>query len=193
MLQQQSVSFQPVNHAHAQLPPYIESARNLLFGKPKLDQLSCRQLSRFDSFETISKNSADYRQKITFLDDFESETINRSLDHLLSKHGHNFGIHDPLPTNPKQKASPYLQPRTRTNVQNREQFFKNLNQFAQNPDLEVFKDVLMRGQLGRVYLCSETERVIAIVMEGPQAGTVIKAQPINEQQRTLLETQNKLD
>jgi len=39
MLQQQSVSFQPVNHT--QLPPHIESARNLLFGKPKPDQLSC--------------------------------------------------------------------------------------------------------------------------------------------------------
>jgi hypothetical protein len=30
-------------------------------------------------------------------------------------------------------------------------------------------------------------------MEGPQAGTIIKAQPINERQITLLKTQNKLD
>ena len=30
------------------MSPHIESAWNLLFGKPKLDQFSCRQLSRFD-------------------------------------------------------------------------------------------------------------------------------------------------
>lgn len=41
MLQQQSVGFQPVNHVP--LPPHIESARNLLFGKPKSDRLSCRE------------------------------------------------------------------------------------------------------------------------------------------------------
>ena len=49
MLQQQSVGFQPINPAP--MPPHIESARNLLFGKPKPDQLSCRQLSRFDQQE----------------------------------------------------------------------------------------------------------------------------------------------
>jgi hypothetical protein len=54
MLQQKSVGFQPVNNPPC--PPHIESARNLLFGKPKPDQLSCRQLSRFDrqEFETYS-------------------------------------------------------------------------------------------------------------------------------------------
>jgi len=39
---QQSVGFQPRNPAP--MPPHIESARNLLFEKLKLDQLSCRQL-----------------------------------------------------------------------------------------------------------------------------------------------------
>ena len=42
-----------------------------------------------------------YQRKITFFDDFAAKTINRSLNQLLSKHGHNFEIHDPLPTNPK--------------------------------------------------------------------------------------------
>ncbi len=41
MLQQQSVGFQPVRQAPP--PPHIESARNLLFGKPKSDQLFCQQ------------------------------------------------------------------------------------------------------------------------------------------------------
>jgi hypothetical protein len=47
ILQQQSVGFQPVNYAP--LPPHIESARNLIFGKPNIDQFSCRRLSMFDS------------------------------------------------------------------------------------------------------------------------------------------------
>jgi hypothetical protein len=41
MLQHQSAGFQPVNQVP--LPPHIESARNLLFGKAKSDRLSCRQ------------------------------------------------------------------------------------------------------------------------------------------------------
>jgi hypothetical protein len=42
MLQQeQSVGFQPVRHAP--LPPHLDSARNLLFGKPKSDSFSSRQ------------------------------------------------------------------------------------------------------------------------------------------------------
>ena len=52
MLQQQSVGFQPINPPinPAPMPPQIESARNLLFGKPKPDQLSCRQdQSRFQT------------------------------------------------------------------------------------------------------------------------------------------------
>lgn len=36
------------------MPPHLESARNLLFGKPKPDQFSCRRLSIFDSQQ--SKN-----------------------------------------------------------------------------------------------------------------------------------------
>lgn len=40
MLQQQSLGFQPVRQAP--LPPHLESARNLLFGKPKPDQFSCQ-------------------------------------------------------------------------------------------------------------------------------------------------------
>ena len=61
MLQQQSVGFQPVNHAP--LPPHIESARNFLFGKPKPDQLSCRQLSRFDQQQQFQE--AEYPSAVT--------------------------------------------------------------------------------------------------------------------------------
>nr|UZC30147.1 hypothetical protein [Entomoneis sp.]UZC30230.1 hypothetical protein [Entomoneis sp.] len=54
MLQQQSAGFQPVRQAPP--PPHIQSARNLLFGKPKPDQLSCRRLSMFDSQQFENQN-----------------------------------------------------------------------------------------------------------------------------------------
>jgi hypothetical protein len=59
MLQQQSVGFQPVRQAP--LPPHLESARNLLFGKPKSDQLFCQQASMFDrqEFEKSSPYSSE--------------------------------------------------------------------------------------------------------------------------------------
>lgn len=54
MSQQQSIGFQPVRQASP--PPHIESARNLLFGKPKADQSSCRRLSVFDSQQSENKD-----------------------------------------------------------------------------------------------------------------------------------------
>jgi hypothetical protein len=66
MLQHQSVGFQPVRQAPP--PPHIESAQNLLFGKPKSDQLFCQQASMFDpqefeksslySLEVLSRENA---------------------------------------------------------------------------------------------------------------------------------------
>ena len=63
MLQQQSVGFQSVKHAPP--PSHVESARNLLFEKPKPDQLSCRQLSKFDQqeFEKIDPYSLQVMSK----------------------------------------------------------------------------------------------------------------------------------
>jgi len=63
MLQQKSVGFQSVRQIP--LPPHVESARNFLFGKPKPDQLSCRQLSRFDQqeFEKIDPYSSQVMSK----------------------------------------------------------------------------------------------------------------------------------
>lgn len=197
ILQQQSAGFQPINPAP--MPPHIESARNLLFGKPKPDQRSCRQFSRFDSqqFENnerlISKNSPNYIEKITFFDGYEAETLNSSLDHLLSKHGHTFGIDERLQLNPNQKPTKYPQIRTKINGANRNQYRENLKQFGQNPDLTVFEDVLIRGEPGKAYFCEETQRVIDIATEGLKAGQIIKAQPLGQFQINILCTQNRID
>jgi len=68
MLQQQSVGFQPVRQAL--MPPHLESARNLLFGKSKLDQFSCRQLSMFDSqqLENQEKFVMSQQESLNLLD-----------------------------------------------------------------------------------------------------------------------------
>lgn len=54
MLQHQSVGFQPLKQSTQ--APHIESAQNLLFQKPKSDQLFCQQASMFDSQE-LEKSS----------------------------------------------------------------------------------------------------------------------------------------
>ena len=70
MLHQQSVGFQPVRQAP--MPPHLESARNLLFGKPKPDQFSCRRLSMFDSqqFENQNVNTNHFKKSPNY-----SETV----------------------------------------------------------------------------------------------------------------------
>jgi len=57
MLQQQSIGFQPVKQAP--LPPYLESARNLLFGKPKPDQFSCQ-----NRFQTLLEGRKIHRAEL---------------------------------------------------------------------------------------------------------------------------------
>jgi hypothetical protein len=53
-LKHQTVGFSPINPISR--PPHIESAHNLLFGKPKHDQFSCRRLSVFDSQQSENKD-----------------------------------------------------------------------------------------------------------------------------------------
>ena len=61
MLQHQSVGFQPVRQVP--MSPHMESARNLLFGKPKPDQFSCRRLSMVDSQQ--QSQEAEYPSALT--------------------------------------------------------------------------------------------------------------------------------
>ena len=199
MLQQQSVGFQPVNHAPR--PPHIESARNLLFGKPKPDQLSCRRLSRFDSqqFEKneglISQNSPSYIETIQTFDGKSMDIPNKSLDHLLSKHGHRFGVNDPLAIDPNQKDTNYFERKIRTRLtpENRNQFRNNIKKFGQSKNLIPFYGVKMHDKIGDVYYCPETKRCISAIVD-PVSGkrTLNKAQPVGPNQLKELTTQNRL-
>jgi hypothetical protein len=183
------------------MPPHLESARNLLFGKPKPDQLSCRRFSMFDSqqFEKneglISKNSPSYIETIQTFDGKCMDIPNKSLDHLLSKHGHRFGGNDPLPIDPNQKDTNYFERKIRTRLtpENRDQFRNNIKKFGQSKNLIPFYGVEMHDKIGDVYYCPETKRCISAIVD-PVSGkrTLNKAQPVGPNQLKQLTTQNRL-
>lgn len=94
------INFQLVRQAP--MSPHLQSARNLLFGKPKPDQFSCRGLSMFGSqqFENqnvntnLFKKSPNYSEIVKFNDGYTAEARNVQLDHILVKHVHQWGIDD---------------------------------------------------------------------------------------------------
>ena len=137
------------------------------------------------------QRNSDLSTNLTAYDGFESELTDRSLNHLTSKHGHKFGVDDPLPRNPNQKPTKYEQTLTRLNNENKAKVREEISSILSNTNSEVFTDVSIRGIQGRVYHFEE--RVVGIHTEGEFAGQIVKTQPISKQQKTLLDTQNKLD
>ena len=173
-------------------------------GKPQRDYDSYRQSSRFDQNQHqqsqseasegyINKNSPTYSEQVTFMDGYQATAVNSSLDHLLTNHGHTFGIDDPIELNPNQKESKYKQIRTRLTPGNPNLFRENIKEKGKNPDLQVFTDLCIRGELGRGYYDPGTNRIVAVATEGAKAGQIIKAQPLSEIQINILVSQNRLD
>jgi len=143
-----------------------------------------------------SQNSPDYTETIETFDGKSMDVTNKSLDHLLPKHGHDFDIDDRLPVNPNQKATKHetSKIRTRLTPENRTRFRKNLKQFGQNETLVPYYDVDIRGIKEDVYYCPITRRCIATILD-PNSGKRIltKAQPLDRRQVERLETQHKLE
>jgi len=59
--------------------------------------------------------NSDSSTKLTAYDGLEAKLTDKSENHLTSKHGHKFGVDDPLTRNPNQKPTKYEQTRTRLN------------------------------------------------------------------------------
>ena len=118
------------------------------------------------------------------------------IDHLLSKHGHDFDIDARFPIDPAQKDTKYKSSkiRTRLSPKNRNQFRKNLEQFGQNQNLVTFYDANIRGEIGDLYYCPITQRCIA-TKNDPDTGKqmFIRAQPFDQIQVERFQTQNKLE
>ena len=141
------------------------------------------------------QNSPDYTETIQTFDRKSMDIPNRSLDHLLSKHGHNFGVNDPLAMDPKQKDTNYFERKIRTRLtpENWKQFRNNIKQFGQSKNLISFYGVKMHDKIGDVYYCPKTKFCIsAIVDPVSDERTLNKAQPVGPSQLKELTTQNIL-
>jgi hypothetical protein len=173
ILQHQSVGFQPVRQAP--MAPHMESARNLLFGKPKPDQFSCRRLSMFGSqqFENQNVNTnhfkklPNYSETVKFNDGYKAEAGNVQLDHILVKHCHQWGIDDTDLKNIRD-ANNNLSPnkpeqiRTRLTPDNREKLRTVIQEMASSSKLESYPNYPISEDMGRAYLCPDTGLFIGI-------------------------------
>lgn len=130
---------------------------------------------------------------LTAYDIFEAKLTDKSENHLTCKHGHKFGVDDPLPPNPNQKPTKYEQTRTRLNNDNKSKVREEIKSILSNTKSDVYTDVIIRGIQGRVYHCKDTKRVVAIHTEGDFAGQLMKAQPISNPQLDLLRELKILD
>lgn len=142
-----------------------------------------------------SKRGPDKSTKLTTYDGFEVELTDKSENHLTSKHGHNFGVDDPLPPNSNQRATKYKQARTRTrlNKENKTKFREQIKNTLSDPESVIYSNVSVRGIKGRVYHDESIECVIVVHTEGEFAGQVKKAQPITEKQLQVLRKLNILN
>ena len=140
----------------------------------------------------LSKRGADKSTKLTTYDGFEAELTDKSENHLTSKHGHNFGVDDPLPLNSNQRATKYKQDpiRTRLNNENKAKCREGIKSSLSNPKSIIYPNVNVRGIKGRVYYDETIKCVIVIHTEGEFTGQIKKAQPITEEQ---LENLRKLN
>jgi hypothetical protein len=137
--------------------------------------------------------NSDSSTKLTAYDGFEAKLTAKSENHLTSKHGHKFGVDDPLPRNPNQKPTKYEQTRTRLNNENKAKVREEIKSILSDTNSDIYPDVSIRGIQGRVYHSKDTNRVVGIHTEGEFAGLIMKAQPISDPQLDLLRELNILD
>ncbi len=172
--------------------------RDGLFGRftpqptPDPQNPGCVGGPRFITILSGQRNS-DSSTNLTAYDGFEAKLTDKSENHLTSKHGHKFGVDDPLPRNPNQKPTKFEQTRTRLNNENKTKVREEIKSILSNTKSDVYTDVSIRGIQGRVYHCKDTNRVIGIHTEGKFAGQIIKAQPISERQLEFLRELKILD
>jgi hypothetical protein len=139
------------------------------------------------------QRNSDSSTKLIAYDGFEARLTDKSENHLTSKHGHKFGVDDPLPRNPNQKPTKYEQTQTRLNNENKAKVREEIDSILSNPNSDIYFDVSIRGIQGRVYHCKYPNRVIGIHTEGEFAGQIMKAQPISERQLEFLRKLKILD
>ena len=139
------------------------------------------------------QRNSDSSTNLIAHDGFEAKLTDKSENHITSKHGHKFGVDDPLLRNPNEKPTKYKQTRTRLNNENKAKVREEIKSILSNPKSDVYTHISIRGIQGRVYHCKDTNRVVGIHTEGEFAGQILKAQPISERQLEFLRELNILD
>nr|ULD16180.1 hypothetical protein [Cylindrotheca closterium] len=104
---------------------------------------------------------------INFFDGFIAKIDNTQLDHIVSKHGHQWNIDDidvKGTEGANRNSSPGVpkQVRTRTTAENRRKLLTNIRDMASRSDLEVFPNYPISGDMGRAYLCPDTGLFLGI-------------------------------
>lgn len=139
-------------------------------------------------------------------DSSKADLSESSLDHLLTKDGHNLGINDKLPPNPNQKPTKYEQVRTRVNGETRNQFVHEAQALLNDAQfIESFPTIEIRGVKGRGYVyanpdypgINENNEIAGLFFgiheEGIFAGQIKKVQPITQAQLNILKTEQRID
>ena len=103
---------------------------------------------------TGGKKNSPFTGSVTYFDGISMDIANQ---HILANHGDEWGINDPLPS--EQGNSKWPRVRTRVNKENFNNFMSNYSSAASNSNLEVFQDVKIKDQLGRLYYNSVTQLV----------------------------------
>ena len=102
-----------------------------------------------------------------FNDRYKAQAGNVQLDHILVKHGHQWGIDDIDLKNTRDANNNLFsgkpeQIRTRLTPENREKLVTGIQEMASSSKLESYPNYPISGDMGRAYLCPDTGLFIGI-------------------------------
>jgi hypothetical protein len=131
---------------------------------PKLQE---NPINRNNPGQGACRKSSNYSETVKFNDGYKAEIGNVQLDHILVKHGHQWGIDDIDLKNTKDANNNLFpgkleQIRTRLTPENREKLLTGIQDKASSSKLELYPNYPISGGMGQGYLCPETGLFIGI-------------------------------
>lgn len=131
-----------------------------------LSKMNKKQFNHFKNRMTVTLLEAKSKKVQEFnIGEMAAEWTSSSLDHLLAKHGHIFGVNDRLPNdgsgNNYPGSSEFTEVRTRLNKANRKSFFDNVLAFCRSGEVERSDNVIFRGKPGhRAFFETATSKIV---------------------------------
>jgi hypothetical protein len=108
-----------------------------------------------------NKKLPNYSETVKFNEGYKAEVKNSQLDHILVKHGHQWGINDIDLKNTRNANNNLFsgkpeQIRTRLTAENREKLRVVIKEVASSSKLKLYPNYPISGDMGRAYLCPDT-------------------------------------